>query len=171
MINSHDVFIDHTWLWRADHGRGVAWDVNTCDNGIIVNGDRVTVCGLFNEHNQGYQTLWNGEEGRVYFYQSEMPYDPPSTEAWSHDGTGGYASYKVSDHVQSHEAWGVGIYCYFPRAPIKVDRAIETPPHLENSIHHKFTFWLNGNEESIIKHVINDKGSAATPGERKSALE
>jgi hypothetical protein len=32
---------------------------------------------LFTEHFQEYQTLWNGNNGRVYFYQSEMPYDPP----------------------------------------------------------------------------------------------
>jgi hypothetical protein len=170
VINSNDVFIDHTWLWRADHGNGVAWDLNRCANGIIVNGDRVTVYGLFNEHNQEYQTLWNGNDGRVYLYQSEMPYDPPTAESWRHDTIGGYASYKVADHVRSHEAWGVGVYCVFHHAPMVVETAIETPASLENSIHHKFTFWLGGNQESVIRHIINGKGESVHRSNRKAVL-
>ena len=52
------------------------------NNGLIVNGDDVTAYGLFVEHFQQYQTLWNGEGGAVYFYQSELPYDPPNQAAW-----------------------------------------------------------------------------------------
>ena len=130
-INSKDVVVDHIWLWRADHGNGVGWDKNKAANGLIVNGDNVTIYGLFNEHFQEYQTLWNGNNGRVYFYQSEMPYDPPTVDAWKHDGIYGYASYKVADHVKSHEAWGIGIYNVFYDAPVIVDNAIETPAHLE----------------------------------------
>ena len=84
VINSKNVCVDHIWLWRADHGNGVGWDKNKCANGLIVNGDDVTIYGLFNEHFQEYQTLWNGNNGRVYFYQSEMPYDPPTADAWKH---------------------------------------------------------------------------------------
>ncbi|MDX9930938.1 MAG: glycoside hydrolase family 16, partial [Bacteroidales bacterium] len=133
VINSNDVIIDHVWLWRADHGTGVGWDRNRGANGLTVNGDNVTVYGLFNEHFQEYQTLWNGNNGRVFFYQSEMPYDPPTAEDWTHNGTNGYASYKVADHVTSHEAWGLGIYNVFYNAPVIVDTAIETPPALEES--------------------------------------
>ena len=50
--------------------------------GLIVNGDRVTIYGLFSEHFQEYQTVWNGDGGRLYFYQSEMPYDPFSQTEW-----------------------------------------------------------------------------------------
>ena len=25
-INSNDTIIDHTWIWRADHGAGVGWN-------------------------------------------------------------------------------------------------------------------------------------------------
>lgn len=170
-VNSNDVFIDHIWLWRADHGNGVGWDMNRSDNGITVNGDRVTVYGLFNEHHQGYQTQWNGNGGRVYLYQSEMPYDPPTVESWKHGDIGGFASYKVADHVQTHEAWGVGVYCVFYEAPVIVDNAIETPAALENSIHHKFTFWLNGNEDSIIRSIINGKGESVHKSNRKAVLK
>jgi len=159
VINSKNVYIDHTWLWRADHGKNVGWDKNTCKNGLIVNGDHVTVYGLFCEHFQEYQTLWNGNDGRVYFYQSEMPYDPPTAADFKNGLTNGYASYKVSDSVTSHEAWGLGIYCVFFKAPVIVDQAIETPVYREKDIHHKIIYWLSGgNKGSVIKSVINGKG-------------
>ena len=171
VINSDNVVVDHVWLWRADHGNGVGWDKNRAANGLIVNGDNVTIYGLFNEHFQEYQTLWNGNNGRVFFYQSEMPYDPPSVDAWKHDGTYGYASYKVSDNVTSHEAWGIGIYNVFYNAPVIVDNAIETPPSLEDSIHHKIIFWLNGNKESVVKSIINGKGGPVNATVRKATMK
>lgn len=159
VINSKNVYVDHTWLWRADHGMNVGWDKNRCKNGLIVNGDQLTVYGLFCEHFQEYQTLWNGNDGKVYFYQSEMPYDPPTAADFKHGSINGYASYKVSDGVSGHQAWGLGIYCVFYKAPVVVDQAIETPVIIERDIHHKIIFWLNGgNKESIIKSVINGKG-------------
>ncbi len=170
-INCPQLYADHLWIWRADHGNGVGWDLNRSDQGLVVNGDQVTIYGLFNEHHQKYQTVWNGEHGKVYLYQSEMPYDPPSVDSWKHDGIGGYASYKVSDRVSSHEAWGVGVYCVFYDAPVVVDQAIETPPSLEDSIRRKFTFWLNGNENSSIQSIINGKGAAVHQGNRKSVLQ
>jgi len=171
VINSNDVIVDHTWLWRADHGNGVGWDRNRGANGLVVNGNNVTIYGLFNEHFQEYQTLWNGNNGRVYFYQSEMPYDPPTADAWKHDGVNGYASYKVSDKVTSHEAWGLGIYNVFYNAPCIVDNAIETPAALEKRLHHIIIFWLNGNKESIVKSIINGKGAAVSVSNRKSIME
>jgi hypothetical protein len=170
-INSNDVCVDHIWLWRADHGNGVGWDKNRCANGLIVNGDNVTIYGLFNEHFQEYQTLWNGNNGRVYFYQSEMPYDPPTADAWKHDTVNGYASYKVADNVKTHEAWGIGIYNVFYNAPVIVDNAIETPVALEDKIHHKIIYWLNGNKESIVKSIINGKGGSVNVSNRKAAMD
>ena len=170
-INSHDVCVDHTWIWRADHGNGVAWEKNRGKNGLIVNGENVVIYGLFNEHFQEYQTLWNGENGKVYFYQSELPYDPPTVESWKHDGIGGYASYKVADHVKRHEAWGLGIYNVFYKAPVIVNNTIETPLSVEKDIHHKIIFWLNGNKQSLIKNVINDKGGGVSVDHRKVVME
>ena len=169
-VNSKSVCIDHIWLWRADHGNGVGWDRNRCANGLIVNGDDVTIYGLFNEHFQEYQTLWNGNNGRVYFYQSEMPYDPPTVDAWKHDVVNGYASYKVTDHVKTHEAWGIGIYNVFYNAPVIVDNAIETPAALENKIHHVIIYWLNGNKKSVVKSIINGKGGSINFSNRKATM-
>ena len=171
IINSKNVFLDNIWLWRADHGNGVGWDMNKSANGLIVNGDNATVYGLFNEHFQEYQTIWNGNHGKLYFYQSEMPYDPPTRDAWKHDGKYGYASYKISENVTSHEAWGLGVYCVFYHAPVPVENAIETPQALEKDIHHMITFWLNGNNKSIIKHIINSKGDSVSILNRKATLD
>ncbi len=157
-LNSHDVVGDNFWLWRADHGRGAGWNSNKNKHGLIVNGDNVTIYGLFVEHTQDYQTLWNGNGGRVYFYQSEMPYDPPSPEAWSHGDVVGYASYKVSDKVTTHEAWGLGVYCVFYAAPVVAENAIETPTAPGIKMHHMVAIRLSGKPNSGIKHVINGTG-------------
>jgi hypothetical protein len=171
VINSSHVCLDHTWLWRADHGKGVAWEQNKAATGLLVNGKHVTVYGLFNEHFQEYQTIWNGDNGRMYFYQSEIPYDPPSNEAWRPGNIEGFASYKVSDKVTSHEAWGLGIYAFFRSTPVILGSAIEVPPMLEKDIHHKMTFWLNGNKESKVIHIINDKGETVDPAHRKAVMK
>ena len=109
---------------------GVGWTVNTADTGVVVNGDDVTATGLFVEHYQKYNVIWNGERGRTIFFQNEMPYDPPNQAAWQHDGVNGYAAYKVADSVQTHEAWGLGSYCFF-----NVDPTIHADARLRGAGH------------------------------------
>jgi hypothetical protein len=160
-VNSSDTIIDHTWIWRADHGDGVGWSSNTSVNGLIVNGENVTVYGLFVEHHQQFQVLWNGNHGRTYFYQSEIPYDPPDQASYtSAAGTNGWASYKVSDAVTSHEAWGLGIYSVFLRPHVVLTRAIEVPRTPGVQFHHMITVALGDLGE--ITHVINDTGEATS---------
>lgn len=65
VVNSNDVLLDDLWLWRADHGTGVGWTTNTETNGLIVNGNHVTAYGLFVEHYQQYQVIWNGKGGSL----------------------------------------------------------------------------------------------------------
>jgi hypothetical protein len=146
----------------------VGWDENPAANGLIVNGDRVTMYGLFTEHFEEYQTLWNGDDGRVYFYQSELPYDPPDQERWQHDGVNGYASYKVGDGVQSHEAWGLGVYAVFHNS-VRDERAIEVPEGMD--MHHMFTIWLGSAEGSEITHIVNDTGEAVNGGHMQSKTD
>ncbi len=160
-INSHDTIVDHTWIWRADHGKGVGWNSNTGANGLIVDGNDVTMYGLFVEHYQEYQVIWNGERGRVYFYQSEIPYDPPDQPSYtSAPGTNGWASYKVADSVNSHEAWGLGVYSVFRHRGVTLTRAIEVPNKPGVRFHSMITARLGNNGE--ISKIINDKGDAAT---------
>jgi hypothetical protein len=158
VVNSDDVIIDNTWLWRADHGQGVGWDVNTSENGLVVNGDDVTVYGLFVEHHQKTQVQWNGERGRTYFFQNEMPYDPPNQAAWTDGRTRGYRAYQVAPHVRSHEAWGLGSYCIFADDPTIVnDSAFAAPRTPGVRFHSMITFSLGGGQGTIA-HVINTTG-------------
>jgi hypothetical protein len=158
-INSNDVIFDHTWLWRADHGTGAGWNSNKNANGLEVNGNNVTVYGLFVEHTQEYQTLWNGNNGRVYFYQSEMPYDPPDQQSWMRGSVNGYPSYKVSDGVKTHEARGLGVYSVF-RNNVASENAFEVPANTPGiKMHHMVTQKLGGGE---ITHVINGTGGTAS---------
>ena len=164
-INSRDTILDHTWIWRADHGSGVGWKSNTGANGLIVNGDNVTVYGLFVEHYQEYQVLWNGNGGRVYFYQSEIPYDPPDQPSYaSAPGANGWASYKVADRVTSHEAWGLGIYSVFRNRGVTLTRAIEVPNQAGVKFHNMITCRLGNNGE--ITKIINEAGAAAAGNTR-----
>jgi hypothetical protein len=156
-INSNDVIIDHTWIWRADHGTGVGWISNMSANGLVVNGNNVTAYGLFVEHHEEFQVVWNGNGGRTYFYQSEIPYDPPHQRVYtSAPGTNGWASYKVTDNVTSHEAWGLGIYSVFRHPGVALSRAIEVPRNPGVRFHDMITVCLGNNGE--ISNVINDKG-------------
>jgi hypothetical protein len=157
-VNANDTLIDNIWAWRADHGQGVGWDINTAATGVIINGDDVTAYGLFVEHYQKYQTVWTGERGRTIFYQSELPYDPPSQIAWSHAGINGWASYKVGPRVHTHEAWGMGVYCFFNQnVDIREETAIEVPEKSGVVLHDMVTVFLNGS--GGIEHTINDVGT------------
>jgi len=159
-IQGNDVVGDNFWLWRADHGRGVGWDLNKNITGLVVNGNNVTLYGLFVEHCQGYQTLWNGNGGRVYFYQSEMPYDPPNQAAWRQGDVNGFASYKVADGVKTHEAWGLGVYSVFHTSGMVADNAIETPTVPGVRMHHMVTLRLGRQRDSGIRHILNGRGNS-----------
>ncbi|MFG3058548.1 RICIN domain-containing protein [Streptomyces sp. NPDC048231] len=157
VVNSRNVIGDHMWIWRADHGNGVGWTSNTADTGLVVNGDDVTMYGLFVEHFQKYQTIWNGNGGRTYFYQNEMPYDPPNQSAWMNGSTQGYAAYKVAGSVTSHQAYGLGSYCYFNVNPsVTAEHAYEVPNTSGVQFHNMVTVSLGGT--GTIRHVINDRG-------------
>jgi len=156
-VNSSNTIVDHTWIWRADHGTGVGWNLNTSANGLVVNGNNVTVYGLFVEHHEEFQVLWNGNGGRTYFYQSEIPYDPPDQASYtSAAGVNGWASYKVADSVTSHEAWGLGIYSVFRHPDVVLSRAIEVPRAPGVKFHHMITVALDNLGE--ISNVIDDAG-------------
>jgi hypothetical protein len=156
-INSNNTIVDHTWIWRADHGAEVGWTKNLSANGLVVNGDDVTVYGLFVEHHQQFQVLWNGERGRTYFYQSEIPYDPPNQPSYSSaPGVKGWASYKVADNIKQHEAWGLGVYSVFRHLDVDLTRAIEVPRAPGVRFHHMITVALDDKGE--ISNVIDDAG-------------
>jgi hypothetical protein len=160
VINSDDVIIDHTWLWRGDHGEGIGWNVNTAETGLIVNGDDVLATGLFVEHYRKYDVEWYGERGRTIFFQNEKAYDPPNQAAYMNGSTKGWAAYKVGPAVDVHEGWGLGSYVYFNVDPtIEVENAFETPVKPGVKFHSLLTVSLGGNGR--INHVINGVGGPA----------
>jgi len=163
IVESNDVLIDEAWLWRADHGNGVGWDTNPAQNGIVVDGDGVGAYGLFVEHFEEYQTLWNGNGGWVYFYQSEIPYDVPSQDRWAHDGENGYASFKVAASASGFDARGLGVYCVFYN-PVVLDNAVETPAGGAFQFQHLITVWLGTGPGSAIRHIINGQGGGVQQG-------
>lgn len=163
VINSNNVVCDNLWLWRADHSDGVGWTVNTAANGLVVEGDDVTIYGLAVEHYQQYEVLWRGDGGRTYFFQNEFPYDVPDQASWMHGTTRGFAAYKVDDRVATHAAWGVGSYSFFNVGPaIFADRSFEVPDRLGIVFLGLVSVFLTGN--GGIQHVVDDLAGPAVNG-------
>jgi hypothetical protein len=165
------VILDDIWAWRADHGNPgtVSWTINTADTGVVVNGDNVTAYGLFVEHYQKYEVIWNGNGGTDVFFQNEMPYDPPSQDAWMEaPGVDGYAAFKVADNVTSFSGYGMGSYSFFNHIfnqdmDIFAANAFEVPSTLSpGSMHDLLTIFLSMSGTGGIQHVINGTGGSST---------
>jgi hypothetical protein len=183
-IYTNHVVGDNLWLWRGDHDKAsgnnpdpaknlVTWEQNQAQYGIIIHGDQVKFYGLAVEHFQNYQTVWLGEKGLLYFYQSEMPYNVLSLDKWtcslpdgSYQGKNGCASYVVGPNVQNHNAYGISIYSDFASAALFAPGAVLAP---QNNITMKnlTTRFLDGdkkNENSGIAHIVSDyNGSSWGP--------
>ena len=84
--------------------------------------------GLAVEHTEKDLTVWNGEDGATYFYQSELPYDV-NQQQYSN-----YGGYRVSAMVEQHKAYGLGVCCFFRDHSVTVQSGI-VASHLENFVH------------------------------------
>ncbi len=139
-------------------------------NGLVVNGDGVTIYGLMVEHFGEYQTLWQGEDGFVCFYQSETPYDAPDQSAWTHDGVNGYASYKVADGVTTHRASGLGVYYVCNGTGISMDNAVEAPAAAGIAMYHLAVANFRTNDGNGINSIINGQGRGVYAAGAKTAF-
>jgi hypothetical protein len=165
VVDSNNVILDDIWAWRADHGNGVGWTTNTADTGVVVNGDHVTAYGLFVEHYQKYETIWNGNDGTDIFFQNEMPYDPPSQEAWMEaPGVDGWAAFKLGDTVTRFSGYGMGSYSFFNQGVnIYAAHAFEVPTTLKpGSLNDLLTIFLSTAGSGGILNVVNDTGGSST---------
>jgi hypothetical protein len=166
VVNSDNTILDNIWAWRADHGNGVGWTSNTADTGVVVNGDNVTAYGLFVEHYQKYEVIWNGNGGTDIFFQNEMPYDPPSQAAWMEaPGVNGWAAFKVAGGVDRFAGYGMGSYSFFNKGVnIYAAHAFEVPTTLPaSSLRDLLTIFLDAtNGSGGILHVVNDTGGSST---------
>ncbi|KAH8056464.1 hypothetical protein JL722_7298 [Aureococcus anophagefferens] len=129
------VVLDNVWLWRADHAAlapgeaprpGEVYHLvadGECysETGLVVDGDDVVAYGLAVEHTLGDQMIWRGERGRVFFYQSELPYDVDQAFA-----DAGHVGYRVT--AAAHESVGAGIYSFFRDSQCLVPAAVAAPP-------------------------------------------
>ena len=159
------MILDNIWAWRADHGAGAGWTSNTADTGVIVNGDNVVATGLFVEHYQKNEVIWNGDNGKIIFFQNEMPYDPPSQAAWTQsDGTLGYPAIRVTNNVETFQAWGMGSYSFFNQGVnIYSANAFVVPTTLAaGSLHDLLTIFLSTAGFGGILNVVNDTGGSST---------
>ena len=159
-VNSDDVILDHIWAWRADHGSRRRLDGQHRRHGRRrQRRPRRSRTGLFAEHYQHHNVIWNGENGKTIFFQNELPYDPPNQAAWQHGGVLGWAAYKVADSVKTHEGWGLGSYCF-----LNVDPSIHTTPAFEVPVtpgvklHGILSLSITNHGD--IDHVVNDTGPA-----------
>jgi hypothetical protein len=165
VVNSSQVILDDIWAWRADHGNGVGWTANVGNTGVLVNGDDVTAYGLFVEHYEQAQVIWNGRDGTDIFFQNEMPYDPPSQAAWMENAsTDGYPAFLITPRAAGFSGYGMGSYSFFSQGvPIFATNAFEAdnPPGLHLS--DMLTIFLNATGGSGgIDHVVNGVGGSTT---------
>lgn len=179
-IHSGNVYGDNLWLWRADHvalmegeeanfpeiSRRYRQTVKgECEatNGLVVteNAVNVTMVGLAVEHATEDQTIWDGEDGKVYFYQCELPYDADDTFA-----TDGRVGYRIGSNVTSHSASGLGIYSNFRDHDVRVPTAVAHPEKGEaagkGGIELRDVFTVKLDNFGGIESVVNGRGPGVT---------
>ena len=164
VVNISQVILDDIWAWRADHGKGVGWTGNVGDTGVVVNGDHVTGYGLFVEHYQKYEVIWNGKNGTDIFFQNEMPYDPPSQAAWMADQrTDGYPAFLITHQAAGFHGYGMGSYSFFNQGVrILATTAFETANPPGSELRDLFTIFLSTAGSGGIDHVVNGTGRSST---------
>jgi hypothetical protein len=159
--NSDFSIMDDIWAWRADHGAGAgtfAGDV--ADTGVVVNGDNVSALGLFVEHFEKTETIWNGQDGSVLFFQNENPYEVTDQAAWSISPTQkGFPAFLVNKNVRTFQGFGLGSYSFFNQGvDIHNSMAFEVPQRPGVQLHDLLTVFLNGS--GGIDSVVNGTGAA-----------
>lgn len=110
------------------------------------------------EHFNKYDVQWYGQRGRTVFLQNEKAYDAPNQAAVQDGDVKGYAAYKVADSVTSHEAWGLGSYCFYNVDPGIVQHHGFAAPNAPGvTFHDLLVVSLGGKGQ--FERVINDTGA------------
>jgi hypothetical protein len=165
-INQNHVVVQSTWAWRADHANGghsggVGPEHCVVNHGIVVNGDSVTIHGLFSEHCLEENVIWNGDNGTVHFMQQELAYDVGGLmPAWGFPG--------LSVNGDNFSGSALGVYTFFPNKW----NAGTIEPYVEAAIVFSdsakttatataFTVFLNkDNAGGKIEYVFKEGGEA-----------
>ena len=144
-INSNGIIGDNFWLWRADHGYDIGFDKNVSNNGLIVNGDNVVMCGLAVEHCQQDFVVWNGNNGKTLWFQSETPYDIYDNNTWT------YSVYVVNGN--NHVATCLGGYTFFNNSDVIIN-CLFTDSGSNNSLTYLFNYFSNIGSSSKNNKLI-----------------
>jgi len=165
-INHAHVVFDNSWLWRADHDivGNVGNSQNPSKNGLVVNGDSVIAYGLATEHHLADGIVWNGNNGKTYFFQCELPYDVTQQQF----GNPGYVGYRVGRQVTAHEAYGVGVYTFFRDHDVTAVSGFSAPTTPNIKFVHPFTWFLSGN--GGVRNVLNNQGNSVNGNNRVSYI-
>jgi hypothetical protein len=147
--DGNNLIIDNAWLWHADHDdctklpedeKSPKSDECMSSTGLVVNGDNVIGYGLAVEHTKQDLVEWQGENGKVFFFQSELPY-----RSNLDFGTDGYVGYKVGYGVQNHVGHGIGVYQVFQTYSMKTSMRLPPTANLFNA----FTWCITGNRSGL----------------------
>jgi hypothetical protein len=160
--NIDNSIMDDIWAWRADHGAGAGvWTSDQGSTGVSVDADDVTAYGLFVEHYQKTETVWDGQRGFVLFFQNENPYEVPSQDVWmANKHENGYPAFRVADDVNSFQGYAMGSYSFFNQGvAIENSMAFAAPQRAGVQFNDLFTVFLNGS--GGIQSVINGTGGSA----------
>ena len=162
MISSGLWRADHLQLWSGERPnfpeisqkyRQTVGGECEVKNGLVVgeNASNVTIVGLAVEHTTEDQTIWNGDDGKVYFYQCELPYDADQTFS-EHK----FVGYRVGPGVAKHKAIGLGVYSNFRDHSVLVESAMVHPETDGINLRNIFTVKLDN--QGAIRSVVNGRG-------------
>ncbi len=174
-VDANYVIGENLWLWRADHDEQatlIPFNINYCKHGLIVNGNNVEMNGLFVEHFNDIQTVWLGQNGKIRFYQSELPYFMPSGSVDCSIPGGDTKQQRVCPSLYvgkdavGFSAEGLGIYCFFPndlgQGTVRAKSVIKTDSS-DAHISHVVMRWLNGDPASGVDYILEDSAGNAFP--------
>lgn len=132
-----------------------------CDTALRVYGSNVVMYGLAAEHTLQDLIVWDGENGFVYFYQSELPYDVTTADFEN------YVGYRVGSNVSTHTAFGVGVYSCFRDHETIATTAICIPDKPGVNIINPYTVHLNyhGGIKSVMTKQNIETGFATVLGQ------
>jgi len=164
-IHQGNVIGDNLWLWRADHVELAADEspnfpdmnldyhqvvMGECPGktGLEVNGDNVVIHGLAVEHTQEDQVVWNGNDGQVYFYQCELPYDVDQNF-----GAKNFVGFRVNG--ENHQLGGAGVYSNFRDYNVLVKTGIVHPKAFDSKVVIN-PFIVHLNNGGRIMTVVSD---------------
>jgi hypothetical protein len=134
----------------------VGWTENTSANGLVVNGDNVTIYGLFVEHHQQFQVFGTATRGAPTSINLKSLRSAGPGQLHQRRRHQWMGLLQGGRHCHHHEAWGLGVYSVFRHPNVVLTRAIEVPRAPGVRFHHMITIALDDKGE--ISNVIDDKG-------------